>query len=210
MNLILRYMTMQDLSQVIAIDRLSFDPAWSVHSYEYEVEESNYSHMVVLDQITPPGEYPVPNWWLRLKSAFTSHPNGAQIDAAGARHEIVAYGGLWNIMGEAHISTIAVHPDRRGHGYGEVVLAGMIHRAINLRAAYAVLEVRVSNITAQNLYHKYEFQSVDTKRNYYRNNHEDAYDMRLHLDDGYLPRFTAGWRPSRTAARLRISLAASS
>jgi hypothetical protein len=43
--------------------------------------------------------------------------------------------------------------------------------------------VRVSNQIAQNLYHKYEFEVFGTKPNYYRNNSEDAYDMRLNLED---------------------------
>jgi hypothetical protein len=46
-----------------------------------------------------------------------------------------------------------------------------------------VLEVRVSNVTAQNLYHKYDFKIVDTKKGYYHNNGEDAYDMRLDLNN---------------------------
>lgn len=44
------------------------------------------------------------------------------------------YGGMWYIAGEAHISTIAVHPKGRGHGWGEILLAGMVRRGIVLEA----------------------------------------------------------------------------
>lgn len=180
MTLILRYMTLDDIPQVIAIDRVSFSPSWSAQSYAYEIEQSTYSHMVVLEDTAR--ETPVAvrqSWWQRFKGYFNGHSsNGSHL-----RSQIVGYGGLWNIMDEAHISTIAVHPQRRGSGYGELLLAGMIQRAITLEAAYIVLEVRVSNVTAQNLYRKYEFEVVGTKANYYRNNNEDAYDMRLSLTE---------------------------
>src|SRR5690606_13930030 len=79
---------------------------------------------------------------------------------------ILAYGGLWQVVEEAHISTIATHPDYRGQKYGEIVLACMVKRAIMLKAEYIVLEVRVSNTVAQRLYKKYGFEIHGTKKNY--------------------------------------------
>jgi ribosomal-protein-alanine N-acetyltransferase len=103
---------------------------------------------------------------------------------------VLGYGGLWNIVDEAHISTIATHPDYRGRGWGEVLLAAMIRKSMLLQAAYIVLEVRVSNKAAQNLYHKYEFIISGVKTRYYQNNGEDAFDMRLDLlRDGYQAMF---------------------
>ncbi len=112
--------------------------------------------------------------WRRWMNRFNGHhpPPG----------RIVGYGGLWNIMSEAHISTIGVHPEYRGRGWGEILLAGMVGKSITLEAGFVVLEVRVSNQTAQNLYRKYAFQTIGVKPKYYRNNNEDAYDMRLGLD----------------------------
>jgi [ribosomal protein S18]-alanine N-acetyltransferase len=167
MPLILRYMQLQDIPQVVTIDHLSFDPPWTTQSYTYEVAESTYSHMVVLELRQ---EKRLPLWRKLL---------GEQEQT----RQVTAYGGMWHIMDEAHISTIATHPRFRGKGWGEVVLAGMIRKAIHLRANYVVLEVRVSNVTAQNLYRKYAFDTVDLKRGYYHNNGEDAYDMRLNLRD---------------------------
>ena len=173
MKLTLRYMNVQDIPQVIAIDRLSFDLPWSERSYAYEINEANYSHMVVLE-----------------KDYETEHRRGwrrwmPRLNGQNNIGRIIGYGGLWNIMAEAHISTIAVHPDYRGRGWGEILLAGMIGRAIHLEAAYVILEVRVSNITAQNLYLKYGFKTVATKPKYYHSNNEDAYEMRLNLDHRY-------------------------
>lgn len=172
MSLTLRYMRLPDIPAVVAIDRVSFDPAWSARSYGYEVGESTYSHMLVLEQSD--AEKPKQGW-RRLVSSLSA--NGRESEAT-----IVGYGGLWHIMDESHISTIATHPDFRGRGWGEVLLAAMIRRSIALKAAYIVLEVRVSNTVAQNLYRKYQFETLTVKKRYYHNNGEDAYDMRLNLD----------------------------
>jgi ribosomal-protein-alanine N-acetyltransferase len=167
-ELILRYMRPVDINQVVAIDAQSFDPPWSVRSYHFEISESSYSHMVVLAEETHGG----PNGWRRWFGRL-NQPGGM----------ILGYGGLWCIQDEGHISTIASHPEYRGLGYGEVLLAGMVRRAITLSASYVVLEVRVSNTLAQNLYRKYEFETVEVKPNYYRSDNEDAYEMRLDLRD---------------------------
>ncbi|MAS37933.1 MAG: ribosomal-protein-alanine N-acetyltransferase [Anaerolineaceae bacterium] len=175
-SLNLRYMRTGDIPQVVAIDNQSFNPPWSARSYAYEVSESSYSHMVVLEDTN--GASPV-NGLRRFLQPW-ARPGGM----------IVGYGGLWYIAGEGHISTIAAHPDYRGQGYGEILLAAMVRRAITLQAEYIVLEVRVSNFVAQNLYEKYEFQIVGTKPNYYRADNEDAYDMRLDLaDEAMIARF---------------------
>jgi ribosomal-protein-alanine N-acetyltransferase len=173
MTLTIRYMRLPDIPAVVAIDRVSFDPAWSARSYGYEVGESTYSHMLVLEQTH--AEKPKPNWrrWVPNLGSNGREPEGV----------IVGYGGLWHIMDESHISTIATHPDFRGRGWGEVLLAAMIRRSIGLKAAYIVLEVRVSNVVAQNLYRKYQFETLSVKKRYYHNNGEDAYDMRLSLEN---------------------------
>jgi [ribosomal protein S18]-alanine N-acetyltransferase len=171
MSLTLRYMQLPDIPQVVTIDNLAFDPPWSARSYSYEVSESNYSHMVVLEQ----GEAPKPAaGWRRIVQNLSG--------ATSPEKRIVGYGGLWHIMDEAHISTIATHPEFRRRGLGEVLLAGMIRRALTLKSDYLVLEVRVSNTNAQNLYAKYDFKTVGVKRRYYHNNGEDAYEMHLYFD----------------------------
>ncbi|MBL8166213.1 MAG: hypothetical protein JNJ61_29790, partial [Anaerolineae bacterium] len=39
------------------------------------------------------------------------------------------------------------------------------------------------NERAQNLYRKHHFRTVGVKQGYYRNNDEDAYDMRLNIEN---------------------------
>jgi ribosomal-protein-alanine N-acetyltransferase len=181
MTLSLRYMRLTDVSQVVAIDALSFDPPWSIRTYNFEVSESNYSHMLVVDRALPPK--PVSRWRRLLNTPPPLISNS----------EIVAYGGLWHIMDESHISTIASHPSVRGQGFGELALAAMIRRSITLRASFVVLEVRVSNVIAQKLYLKYGFKTVGVKRRYYHNDGEDAYEMHLNFEKD--PTYAAQFAP---------------
>ncbi|MFN8530813.1 MAG: ribosomal protein S18-alanine N-acetyltransferase [Anaerolineae bacterium] len=189
MTLILRYMRLPDVQAVVDIDREAFDPPWSARSYAYEISESTYSHMMVLE-ITSPADDKPSNPWKR----FMQNLNGRRDDAGSV---IVGYGGLWNIVDEAHISTIATHADYRGRGWGEILLLGMLRKACTLNAAYVVLEVRVGNTVAQNLYKKHGFVSWGVKPRYYHNNGEDAYDMRLDLlEEGARDRVEAAYAAS--------------
>jgi len=90
---------------------------------------------------------------------------------------LVAYGGIWVILEDSHVTTIAVHPAHRGHKYGEVMLLHLLDEAIERGASWMTLEVRESNTVAQNLYRKYGFTTVSTRKGYYSDNNENALVM---------------------------------
>jgi ribosomal-protein-alanine N-acetyltransferase len=90
---------------------------------------------------------------------------------------IVAYGGIWVILEDSHITTIAVDPAYRGRGLGEVMLLHLIDEAIGRGAAWMTLEVRESNTVAQQLYRKYGFTTVTTRNGYYSDDNESALVM---------------------------------
>ena len=95
-----------------------------------------------------------------------------------------AYAGVWFVLDEGHITNIAVHPDRRGLGYGERVTRALIQLAADSGMNWMTLEVRRSNVIAQNLYHKLGFIDVGYRKRYYENT-EDALIMALeHLPEG--------------------------
>lgn len=91
--------------------------------------------------------------------------------------EIVAYGGLWVILEDAHITTVAVHPSHQGHRFGERILIRLLDESIERGACWVTLEVRESNVAAQALYKKYGFTVVNTRRGYYSDNDENALVM---------------------------------
>jgi [ribosomal protein S18]-alanine N-acetyltransferase len=93
----------------------------------------------------------------------------------------VAYGGLWVIIDEAHITNIAVLPDFRGQNIGEKLVNHMMLAARKKGALKMTLEVRVSNIAAQNLYRKLGFEEKGMRKGYYSDNGEDALIMWVNL-----------------------------
>jgi len=90
---------------------------------------------------------------------------------------IVAYGGIWVIFEDSHVTTIAVDPDFRGRKFGELMLLHLVDEAIERGAAWMTLEVRESNVVAQELYRKYGFTTVTTRKGYYSDNNENALVM---------------------------------
>lgn len=179
-------MVLEDIPRVLEIDQLSFPLPWSPTSYRYELTQNPNSHFWVAvatgaarpaaAAARPAGGLVrlMPNRWFR-----------APEPAAAASRNLVAYGGFWFIIDEAHISTIAVHPDWRGRRVGERLLVGMLEKALDLGAVTATLEVRVSNDRAQSLYRKYHFEVVGRRKHYYRDNGEDALLMTAELGTGY-------------------------
>jgi [ribosomal protein S18]-alanine N-acetyltransferase len=90
---------------------------------------------------------------------------------------VVAYGGIWVIVEDSHITTLAVDPAYRRRGFGEVLLLRMIDEAIERGAAWMTLEVRESNSPAQLLYRKYGFTTVTMRTGYYTDDNESALIM---------------------------------
>lgn len=90
---------------------------------------------------------------------------------------ILGYAGFWHIIDEAHITTVAVKPNMRRKKLGELMLNHIINECFKKEIKYITLEVRVSNKPAINMYEKYGFKSLGTRKNYYQDNHEDALIM---------------------------------
>jgi len=91
--------------------------------------------------------------------------------------EMVAYGGIWLMVDEAHVTTFAVHPRYRRRRIGERLLLSLMDLAADRHAREATLEVRLSNLAARRLYEKYGFRPVGIRPRYYSDNQEDALIM---------------------------------
>jgi ribosomal-protein-alanine N-acetyltransferase len=91
--------------------------------------------------------------------------------------DVVAYGGVWLMVDEAHVTTFAVHPRYRRRRIGERLLLSLLDVSVARRAREATLEVRLSNLGARRLYEKYGFRPVGIRPRYYSDNQEDALIM---------------------------------
>lgn len=90
---------------------------------------------------------------------------------------VVGYGGIWIIIDEGHITNIAVESKYRGMGIGNHLVEGLILLCRSLFVNAITLEVRESNIVAQNLYKKYGFVEEGIRPKYYADDNEDAIIM---------------------------------
>jgi len=103
---------------------------------------------------------------------------------ARAGDTVAAYGGMWLMVDEAHITTFAVHPGWRRQRIGERLLLAFLDVAVDQGAHEATLEVRLSNLAARRLYEKFGFRPVGLRPRYYSDDHEDALIMTtLPLDE---------------------------
>lgn len=90
---------------------------------------------------------------------------------------IVAYGGIWLMVDEAHVTSFAVEPDHRRSGIGGRLMLELMELAMHLGARVATLEVRLSNEAARLLYGRFGFRPVGLRARYYSDNGEDALIM---------------------------------
>ena len=94
-----------------------------------------------------------------------------------ATGEVVAYGGLWLMVDEAHVTTFAVLPAWRRQGVGARLMLALLDLAVELGAAVVTLEVAISNLDARRLYERFGFRPVGVRPRYYSHNGEDALIM---------------------------------
>jgi [ribosomal protein S18]-alanine N-acetyltransferase len=90
---------------------------------------------------------------------------------------VLGYAGMWVILDEAHVTTIAVDPLHRRRRIGERLLVSLIDEAMRRGARWVTLEVRKSNHSAQELYRKYGFTTVTMRTGYYSDDNESALIM---------------------------------
>ena len=144
-----RDMQLEDMADVLAIDALSFPTPMKENLLRYELVENGLAHYQVLEQ------------------------NNVAVDTA-EKKRIVGFAGYWLMGDEVHISTIAVHPEQRSKHLGELLLLNMLLLAYAHPACLVTLEVRQSNLAAQQLYAKYDFAIVGQRPRYYKDTGEAA------------------------------------
>lgn len=140
-----RPMILEDIPRVREIDQLSFSLPWPEKSYHFELTENPSSLALV-----------------------------AEVVQEDCEPFIIGMSVVWIISTEAHIATIAIHPDYRGNGYGKKLLTETLRQSIQRGAQIATLEVREYNLTAQELYRSFGFTIVNRRPHYYHDNNEDA------------------------------------
>jgi ribosomal-protein-alanine N-acetyltransferase len=203
-------MHMDDVPEVMAIERDSFLTPWPASAYRRELNENRNAHYLVL-RIGPEHGQPTPprtpvlhmperrGFWSGLFSlSRTRDPSPAPPD----QQTMAGYAGLWLMVDEAHVTTIAIRPQFRGRGLGELLLVALTEIAFDIGARWLTLEVRVSNGVAQALYRKYGFRPAGVRQRYYSDNQEDA--LIMWTDELRSPAFQERFTNLREILRRRL------
>jgi ribosomal-protein-alanine N-acetyltransferase len=182
---IIRLMRQEDLPQVNEIDHEAFPTLWPPPNYQRELKNGLAHYIVAGDDDI---EYELPETapqkdlsglTARLRRLFNHHRPSDDEPTSPTSGYIFGFAGLWLMVGEAHITNIAVRESYRRQGIGELLLISIIELAVELGAKLVTLEVRASNTDAQSLYAKYGFVQVGLRRGYYTDNREDGVLMTI-------------------------------
>jgi [ribosomal protein S18]-alanine N-acetyltransferase len=186
----LRPMCLDDIQQVLEIERESFPTMWPPTAYKRELEQNRLAHYFVVVQrdaaFSAPDVAGLEDHHGPLGRLFGElrHILGTEeereIPPPDQRAELVTgVLGVWLLADEAHIVTVAVRESHRRHGIAELLLISAIELAQTRGQELVTLECRVSNEPALALYDKYGFDRVGLRPRYYSDNHEDAYVLSL-------------------------------
>jgi ribosomal-protein-alanine N-acetyltransferase len=152
-HMAIRRMRESDLPDVMSIEAASFGRHhWSDDSFVQEMNNPIGRYYVLVEKIP-------------------------DLSQSTSTEKVVGYAGVWFIIDEAHVTTVAVQPEYRGNALGEVLFLHLLEQCYGISIKWVTLEVRASNYSAQNLYYKYGLQSVGLRPKYYQDNQEDAMIM---------------------------------
>jgi ribosomal-protein-alanine N-acetyltransferase len=173
MAYIIRPMRLEDISQVMQIERESFPAPWSATNFRYELLFNRTARYFVACVPLPENVAKGSSWLDTLISRVQRLFSRSEEQAIDDQW-VVGYAGLWFMSDEAHLTTIAVRETYQRLGLGELLLISAIELARERNSQFMTLEVRLSNAAAQALYTKYGFTEVGIRRGYYYDTGEDA------------------------------------
>jgi len=141
-----------------------------------------------LDEVMVIEEYSFPSPWSRNVYEMDITRNAHSrffVARRRANNELVGYIGSWLAGDECHIGTIATKREHRSRGVARALIAHTAALALKEDCAYIILEVRVNNLAAVNLYRTLGFEQVGRRRGYYIDTGEDGI-IYLHRNLGEL------------------------
>jgi ribosomal-protein-alanine N-acetyltransferase len=156
-------LTLADLDVVMALERICFKDPWTRRMYMTDLTENELATYRALR--LPLGDVA---WQSAKRKSPGAGGGDAVAGAPAASGPILAYGGFWLMVDEAHIATIATRPEWRGCGLGLLLMLELLDHAIAQGARTSTLEVRGGNLPAQQLYEKLGYAVVGRRRRYYR------------------------------------------
>ncbi|MBI4219744.1 MAG: ribosomal protein S18-alanine N-acetyltransferase [Chloroflexi bacterium] len=187
-----------DIAGLSEVEREAFPEQWPPTRFEREIKRSDALYlMATAEQPAQPPEtrdepehpeFPGSTRSVQRHPPLLKLMNGVRrlafpaitprrVEPALSLSYVAGFIGIWYVVDEAHIVSIAVRRSERRRGVGELLLLGAFQGARGRGMKELTLEVRKSNVAAQALYVKYGFREVGLRKRYYVDNSEDALIM---------------------------------
>lgn len=142
---------------------------------------ADLEQVIAIDQVSFTLPWPQRSFRYELDENFVSRCWVAEADG-----RVAAMLVGWMMVDEMHIATIATHPEYRGRGIGKKILLHALCTARDKEGLVrAFLEVREHNDIALSMYRSLGFVEDGRRKEYYKDNNEDAILMTLN-DLGHL------------------------
>ena len=214
---LVRPMDVGDISQVMEIERDSFPSMWPSTAFKREIQRNHLARYLVaveqtIDEDAAPEAEPddigpvelpllplrLGRWLTELRRLF-----GGEEEAEPVTYQepVIGFVGVWLMVDETHIVTIAVREGYRRRGIGELLLIAAIELALLNKRGTVSLECRISNDAAITLYEKYGFRRLGIRPSYYSDTREDAVIMTTDRID--LPSYRTLFRQLKAEHRQR-------
>ena len=160
----LRDMTRDDVPAVKRIESAAYQDAWPARLFEKELANGFAQYVVAVEESAdPPPAGPL----TALRRAMFG----------GTHERIVGFVGVWYMVDQLHLVTIAVDPGQQRRGIGTRLLLEVFDLAMEAELNEIVLEVRESNDRARAMYEAFGFRKAGQLLDYYKDNHETAIVM---------------------------------
>jgi ribosomal-protein-alanine N-acetyltransferase len=137
------------------------------------MEASDLPSAMEIDALSLPRPWSAAIWRGELSS-----PYGLYL-VIEDRGEVFGQIGVRHVLGELHITTIAVRPEYRRRGHARALIGAAL--AAFPDASHVHLEVRPTNVAAIAFYESLGFRETGRRPRYYGD--EDAVLMTLNLDE---------------------------
>jgi ribosomal-protein-alanine N-acetyltransferase len=147
-------MRLEYLDQVLCIEQASFKSPWPTASFAAEIQH--------------------PWSWFKVIGPARKTGGLSRVDGF-----IIC----WVILSDMHLLNLAITPEYRRQGLASTMLTDALTNFARDGGGYVSLEVRPSNVAAQELYRSFGFKVVGRRKQYYRSDNEDAIIMALEVGE---------------------------
>ena len=159
----------EDLEAIMPLERLAFADPWSRRMYLSDLADN------------PLATYRV------IRSADD-----------GRLPPILGWGGFWLLVDEAHIATVASHPEYRGCGLGEWLMVDLMEQARSAAPGLPRWKSGSATLSRRSCTHKLGFDIVGTRRKYYRDGEDGLIMTTPALDEPEIQWLRVEMRAART------------